>query len=740
MLVNALSAALLTIIMQLPLQKGSVHGEIRSEESGEVVGGASVELVDSEPRRATASDDGGRYSLEDVPAGRHTIRARRVGFAPLEMEVMVPAGGEIEVDIALRMTPVALTPIEVGGRGRTAAVDSTAAPPGELAMAGFRAMETSPGLAEMGLADAVGRIPGQEPPDPSDVLYVRGTGADLKLVYLDGAPVYAPFPLGGLLDPFTPGLLSSAEVYLGGAPARYDGGLSYILDLRTRGARSGRFRTSGAMDLVSARALVEVPLGSDAGVLLSGRGVHDLATRWADDDLLPYGYREGLVRADVGLGSAGDLSFTGFINGERVWLDSIQSAARVIQWGNRSASLRYSRAIGGTTLEVTGALGEFDARLPVSAAYVRVAQGSSSRTRLAADAVSRLHGMLLRYGASFESQRQRYLALREYPSRAWQQIGRAGEGSEAGLYLDAGARVASRLTLRGGLRADHFSLGDEFLLSPRLSATLMLTGRAAVTLAAGQYHQYVRPPETEVFAAAEGPPLAPVQPLALARATHVSLSVDQDVGEGIRFGLEGFYKDFEGIPGSVSSSASASGMDLWVRRGTGEWRGWLGYSLSWTWSTSDQSEATRFAGRHLLSSGVSAPLGDRARLDLGFTYGAGLPYSAIPFGRSGMPEAPFSGETPQYEVFRHSDAVNAGNAPLLPTPSRPYLRVDLEASGTWSPRVGGSAMEITPYIRLLNTLGERDALFYRADEDGEDGFRPVMVLPIVPVIGLEWVF
>ena len=168
----------------------------------------------------------------------------------------MPAGRELEVDIALRMTPIVLAPIEVGGRARTAASDTAAAPAGELTMAGVRALQSSPGLAEIGLADAIAGVPGHEPPDPSDVLYVRGTGADLKLVYLDGAPVYAPFPLGGLLEPFTPGLLSSAEVYLGGAPARYDGGLSYILDLRTRSPRAGRFRSSGALDLLSARALV----------------------------------------------------------------------------------------------------------------------------------------------------------------------------------------------------------------------------------------------------------------------------------------------------------------------------------------------------------------------------------------------------------------------------------------------------------------------------------------------------
>ena len=49
-------------------------------------------------------------------------------------------------------------------------------------------------------------------------------------------------------------------------------------------------------------------------------------------------------------------------------------------------------------------------------------------------------------------------------------------------------------------------------------------------------------------------------------------------------------------------------------------------------------------------------------------------------------------------------------------------------------------MEIAPYVRLLNTLGQRDALFYRYDRDRDDVPRALVVLPVVPVLGVEWKF
>ena len=111
---------------------------------------------------------------------------------------------------------------------------------------------------------------------PSDVLFMRGSTTELKLVLLDGIPVYTPFHVAGLMNSFEPAVLGSADLLVGGAPAAYDGGLTHILDLRTREPRRDRVRASGAIDLVSASGALELPLGSRAGALVSGRGLHDL--------------------------------------------------------------------------------------------------------------------------------------------------------------------------------------------------------------------------------------------------------------------------------------------------------------------------------------------------------------------------------------------------------------------------------------------------------------------------------
>ncbi len=732
----ALAAALLLLSPVAAFaqgQTGGIRGVVKSGATGDVLPGAVVEVVGSLERRSAVSGGGGDYVLRNVLEGRRLLRASHIGHAPLEVEVLVSPGREVELELVLPLRPVVLEPVQVSGNRVRPGVDTVAAAAADLSIAGARALDVTPGIAELGLAEAVRGIPGQEPADPSHLLYVRGAAADLKLVHLDGAPVYAPFPIGGLLEAFTPGLLSSADVYVGGAPARYDGGLSYVLDLRTRGVRPGSVRTAGAVDMLSARALVEVPINENLGLLGSTRAVHGLGF----SSPLPYGYSENLLRADVQLGASSSLSATGFQNRELVWMEATGARDSSIAWGNRAASVRYSGRIRAAEFEFTAAHGDFQARLPLDGARPILAEGGVRRTRLSADASTVLEGVAIRFGAAYDYQGQSYRGERLDSAATNAPVWTRASGDVAGAYLDATWLPMDRVRMRGGLRLDRFSLDGRVAIAPRLSATWLLTDRAALTLAGGRYHQYLRAPEAALLAASSAtgiPGMAYSSALTIGHATHLTAALDQDLGEGIRLGVEGYFKNYQGLPGAEAAEANASGVDLWMRRSEGRVSGWVGYSLAWLW-TVRTTAGNDFSGRHLLSAGVEAPIGERNRIEAQVAYGAGLPYSVIPFAT----ESDWAVSSPQQEV-RQGTASLSGAAPLLPIEERPYVRVDLAVSRTWSPDFLGSGGRIDSYIKMLNPLGRRDALFYRYDRATDDAPRALAVLPVVPVVGVEWRF
>lgn len=747
--------AALAPMQQVGSAPGEVRGLIRSEATGERLPYSVIEMVGAERTLVTMADSTGAYILRDIPPGRRLLRVSRFDHAPLEVEILVPPGRGVVLDVLLVRQPVALPEIAAHASLRPALSDTRNPPVPELSVAVARAIEATPGMIELGLGQvSPGGSPGQEPVDPSDVLYVRGAPADLKLVLLDGAPVYAPFHLGGLIQPFDPALLRSAELYLGGAPARYDGGLSYVLGLETRAGQRSRVRGSGAADLLSAQALVEGPISRRAGFLAAGRAVHSWGARWILDRGFPYDYADFLGRLDADVGEAGGIALTGFWNDESVRLDEETTGTRTARWGNAAASLRYRGALLGGDLDLTAAYGGYRARLPLGGAQAVMADGSARRVRLSADLTRGGGSARVQYGLSYEKLVLDYEARPEAADGDALVLETASDGEVGGAYVDVDWRPGSRWRIRGGGRVDVFSSDAVARFAPRISATWLASDRVSLTVAAGRYRQFFRSAEPVLVVGEDSAEALYVPPpLAVAHASHLVIALDQELGEGVRLGIEGFFKTFDDVPRPDTAAAGsgrpvqvtrtgaarASGVDLWLRRGEGRLTGWLGYSLGWVWTDGDPAEAERFAGRQLLSVGLSGPLGARGRFDLHAAYGAGLPYAAIPQVQFADAARALDAPSVASAGVTRLQSLTINSPPLSSAPDDPYFRVDIEVSHPWSATWRRREFTFTPYFKVLNALDRRDALFYhvRGDADEPD---PLAALPILPIIGFRWSF
>ncbi len=222
-------------------------------------------------------------------------------------------------------------------------------------------------------------------------------------------------------------------------------------------------------------------------------------------------------------------------------------------------------------------------------------------------------------------------------------------------------------------------------------------------------------------------PLSELPILGVAGATHFVMGLENRLENGLDLGIEGYFKSFDDLPDA--ENLFSSGADIWVQAREGPVRGWIGYSLAWVW-TNDPDEDTGFVGRQLLSGGLST---DLRGFDIGLrlTYGAGLPFTSV----STTPAGDTSPATPQ----------RGDNADPVPTlsgaPEDSYLRVDAEISRRIVTSVGDSRLEIAPYIRFLNALDRRDALFYEAGTtDALTRPAPLATVPIIAVLGVAFAF
>ncbi|MCY4645644.1 MAG: TonB-dependent receptor [Gammaproteobacteria bacterium] len=702
-------------------------------------------------RRWVQAGEDGRYLLGGLGPGVVTMRVRHPGYEAIAVEVTLAADAAVRVDLALTGRPLRLDPVEVRA-DRLPGGSSTADEPGRprpIPELEIQALDLTPGVGDPALAAAVRALPGNDPASATDVLYLRGSTADMKLVLLDGAPVYTPFHVAGLMPGFEPALLGAAALHRGGAPARYDGGLTHILDLRTRSPRRDRLRASAAIDLLTASGAVEGPLGARGGFLASARGLHDVGAGPLGGDR-PYGYSDLLLAAEYEPRDDHRMGITAFRNSEAVLLD-YEAAPDDATWSNRALSLSYEGAAGSARVRGLAAVSDYDASLPLQPASTDsvpvagplLATGANRRARLLAEVEWGGPAARTVVGLSHNSIEAEYGA--RDPA--------AGLGSSTnathtttGLHVDAVRLLAPEVTLRAGVRADLFPDGD-LALAPRARLAWAFDPRALLSVAVGRYHQPTRTPDVEVERTLQevvSSDLSAPQLLPVARADHVVVSLDQLLAGRVRFGLHGFWKGYEGLAAASSGGESirSSGVDLRLSSAGEREVIWLGYGLSWFWSDRDLSGySSDFAGRHLLTAGVSSELWGPVRGEFRVAYGAGLPYTAIPFrSLSFGQEAAAPAEPPPDPGATPPQRPVAADSPLLEGLDDDFLRLDFELHARLTAQWGGHDWSVRPYLRVLNALRRRDALFYAFQPWRADSLTPLAERPFLPVIGVAVTF
>jgi len=417
------------------------------------------------------------------------------------------------------------------------------------------------------------------------------------------------------------------------------------------------------------------------------------------------------------------------------------------RWGNEAASIGYEGLWGPVGVDLTAASSRYTSSLPVPWDDPVLARGEGARSRLNAVAAVPAGPGLVRMGASVERIGFRYRldplegAFSTLISAGGEEVGTTA----AGVFGEWEGWVTPEVHLRFGLRGDRFSHEGRARVAPRIALRYLLGERASLFASAGSYHQPLPAPGLEGEGFGDEPARLTWNPaLPVVTASHLVVGLDQELEGGVRLGLSGFVKGFEGLEGRNGGRSRSSGTELTVGRGGDRFEAWLGYALSWFWMQEGVQGSTRFDGRHLLSLGAvgTMPGGLEVRGTLG--YGAGLPLTAVDVGRE--PESPILTGVPQSGTRELTSTderrmnSGAGDTPLDLAPQEDFLRMDLEVGWPREVRVNGRATHLRPYVKLLNALDRRDALFYYFDRWRGDEVRPLAHRPFLPLLGLEWRF
>lgn len=749
---------------------------------------AIVWLSGESVRRTATTGGDGAFAFPDLPAGRYLLSVQREAYDSTSIAVLAPPGREIVVDVQLARRPQLLLPVVVHAppepRARsegTIASDDTEA----SAARTLRALDIRSHAGSMLASSLGGRVP-ERPPDPGGgsghTLFVWGTEDESARVLLDGAVIGAPLHLGGLLPSVDPELIDRARIRTGGASARFDGGTGYVLELSTRQPSAGSLRMWGESNLLSDRVGGEAPLGESGSVLAGARRVRTEMLPRLSGVMRGYWYDDLLARASLRAGDHGEVHATLFGTNEALRIPRDQGSDEAA-WRNRAGSLVWQSGNGVEQSAVRFSMARAATDLPLLSAFGGHLRGDVERATLAAS--RRWAKPRWRWGVGGEVEHARFgrearvapgaapagdstaiastdvartaIESSETTGAAYPPCGEALSCTHTGattaaLYGDLRHQLAEYLWLDAGLRiATTPDDRDAPLVDvlPRLALEANVAPRTSLRLAAGRYSRLAAIFSAEAGdgdagdgvevpgGAATPPPMLDAR-IARDHAVQLELSATHRWGRTL-LALSTFLHKNEGDPPrthldhAVGIDASLSYYGEWLSLGGGYTRIARSYDVVAAGggasfegaSSADAATHPRFGVEHLLSLDGSARVG-RFSLALSGSYARGIPYTSIVLDR---PAEYYSGSPSPLEASADAD----GAAAL----ARSYLRLDATLSGRWC--IGGREcpVRLSPYLRVINALDRRDALFYYQDGALDDA-RSLAALPAVLSVGVKW--
>ena len=258
----------------------TVSGTVRDKKTGEVLIGASVSLLEI-PRSGIASNAYGFYSIT-APAGHYSLLVSFSGYESDTLRLLLDHTIDLPVDLAVAGGQ--LTEVVVSAQKKNENVTRALMGVQKLTT---REIQNIPVLfGEKDVLKTIQLLPGiQFAGDGNSGFYVRGGGADQNLILLDEATVYNPSHLLGFFSTFNSDAIKDITVYKGGMPAEYGGRLSSVVDIKMNDGNNKDYHFGGGIGLISTRLNAEGPIVRDRGSFsISGRRTYaDLFLKLSPD-------------------------------------------------------------------------------------------------------------------------------------------------------------------------------------------------------------------------------------------------------------------------------------------------------------------------------------------------------------------------------------------------------------------------------------------------------------------------
>jgi hypothetical protein len=316
--------------------KHTISGTIKDKKNGEEIIGATISVVQLKGVGAK-SNTYGFYSIT-LPDGSYELRISSLGFAPQVINVTLDKN--IKLDVQLEAANSTLKEVKVSSVKKDRNVKDAQMGLEKLNMTEINKIPVL--LGERDIIKTITLLPGiKNSGEGSSGFNVRGGNVDQNLILLDEAPVYNAAHLLGFFSTFNSDAIKDVQIYKGGMPAEFGGRLSSVLDIKMKEGNDKNYNVSGGLGLIASRLNIEGPIVKEKGsFLISGRRTYvdqflRLSDQYKDNKLFFYDLN---AKANYKLNKNNRVFLSGYFGRDKIGVGN----AFGIDWGNATATARWN--------------------------------------------------------------------------------------------------------------------------------------------------------------------------------------------------------------------------------------------------------------------------------------------------------------------------------------------------------------------------------------------------------------
>lgn len=290
-------------------KKSKLKGQIFDEERQPVIG---ANIFIKELEAGTITDINGKYSLE-IPNGTYTLVISYVGSKNQEKQITV--SDDVTMNFSIESDSQQLGEVIVMNN-KAVDIKTTQMSVNRLSMQEIKKIPVA--MGEPDPLKSILTLPGvTNAGEASSGFNVRGGAADQNLILLDGAPVYADSHMFGFFSIFNADIINGLDLYKGGIPSKFGGRVSSVLDVAQQTGDFQEYKVNGGIGIISSRLLVQGPIQKEkSSFILSGRASYaHLFMKLADNKNSAMFYDLN-AKFNFRLNANNTLSFSGYLGND----------------------------------------------------------------------------------------------------------------------------------------------------------------------------------------------------------------------------------------------------------------------------------------------------------------------------------------------------------------------------------------------------------------------------------------